>query len=86
MRQYKAYGERFAVEANNNEATNGFYVSVCSVRDGDDFTGLGGKSNDPIYDSYACAIGSKSGCGGSCSQQQESTLPPRAVGEAGVYD
>ncbi len=45
MRQYKAYGERFTVKANNNEATNGFYVSVCSVRDGDDFTGLGGKSN-----------------------------------------
>jgi hypothetical protein len=40
VRQYKAYGEMFAVEANNNEMTNGFYVSICSVRDGDDFSGL----------------------------------------------
>jgi hypothetical protein len=32
----------FAVEANNNdnEMTNGFYVNICSVRDGDDLTGL----------------------------------------------
>jgi hypothetical protein len=46
VRQYKAYGERFAVEANNNETTtNGFHVSVCSVRDGDVFTGLDGKAN-----------------------------------------
>ena len=37
VRQYKAYGEMFAVEANNNEMTNGFYVSICSARDGDDF-------------------------------------------------
>ena len=45
VRQYKAYGERFAVKANNNETTNGFYVSVCSVHDGDDFSGLDGKAN-----------------------------------------
>ena len=45
MHQYKAYGERFAVEANNNEMTNGFFVSVCSVCDGDDFSGLDGKAN-----------------------------------------
>jgi hypothetical protein len=38
--QYKAYGEMFAVEASNNEMTNGFYVCVCSVRDGDDFSCL----------------------------------------------
>ena len=31
----------FAVEANNNEMANGFYVNICSVHDGDDFTGLG---------------------------------------------
>ncbi len=30
----------FAVKANNNEMTNGFYVSICSVCDGDDFSGL----------------------------------------------
>ncbi len=31
VRQYKAYGERFAVKANNNEATNGFMLAyaVC---------------------------------------------------------
>ena len=40
VQQYKVYGEMFAVEANNNEMTNGFYVSICSVRDGDDFSGL----------------------------------------------
>jgi hypothetical protein len=45
VRQYKAYGERFAVKARNNEMTNGFFVSVCSVRDGDDFSGLDGKAN-----------------------------------------
>jgi hypothetical protein len=28
VHQYKAYGERFTVEANNNETANGFYVSV----------------------------------------------------------
>ena len=30
----------FAVEANNNDTTNWFYVSICSVREGDDFLGL----------------------------------------------
>ena len=30
----------FAVEANNNEMTSGYYVNICSVRDGDDFIGL----------------------------------------------
>ncbi len=45
MRQYKAYGEKFAVKANNNETANSFYVSFCSVHDGDDFTSLDGKAN-----------------------------------------
>ena len=40
VRQYKAYSPMFAVEANNNEMTNGFYVNICSVCDGDDLTGL----------------------------------------------
>jgi hypothetical protein len=38
----------FAVEANNNETTNGFYVCICSVREGDDFAGLDTTS---AYDS-----------------------------------
>ncbi len=37
MRQLRCYGKKFAVEANNNEHTQGFLVSVCSVREGDDF-------------------------------------------------
>jgi hypothetical protein len=45
VHQYKAYGEKFAVKANNNETANSFYVSVCSVHDGDDFTSLDGKAN-----------------------------------------
>jgi hypothetical protein len=40
VRQYKAYGEMFAVQANNNEMTNDFYVCICSVHEGDDFSGL----------------------------------------------
>jgi hypothetical protein len=40
VRQYKAYGNMFAVEANNNETTNGFCVSICSVREGDEYSGL----------------------------------------------
>ncbi len=36
----KAYRPMFAVEANNNEMTSGYYVNICSVRDGDDFIGL----------------------------------------------
>ena len=40
VQQYKAYGEMSAVEANNNEMMNGFYVYVFSVQDGDDFSGL----------------------------------------------
>jgi hypothetical protein len=40
VQQYKVYGERFAVEANNNEMMNGFFVCVCSVCEGDDFSGL----------------------------------------------
>ena len=40
VQQYKAYSEMLAVEANNNDMTNGFYVCICSVHDGDDFSGL----------------------------------------------
>ena len=40
VQQYKAHGDMFTVKANNNEMTNVFYVCVCSVRDGDDFSGL----------------------------------------------
>ncbi len=39
VRQYKA-GKMFAVEAYNNEMTNGYYVNICSVHDGNDFFGL----------------------------------------------
>ena len=38
----------FDVEANNNETTNGFYVSICSVHEGDDFSSLDTTS---AYDS-----------------------------------
>jgi hypothetical protein len=30
----------FAVEANNNETTNGFCVSICSVHEGEEYSGL----------------------------------------------
>jgi hypothetical protein len=48
VRQYKAYGNMFAVEANNNKRTNGFYVNICSVHEGGDFSGLDTTS---AYDS-----------------------------------
>jgi hypothetical protein len=38
--QLRCYGKKFAVKANNNEHTQGFLVSVCSVREGDDFATL----------------------------------------------
>ncbi len=38
--QLRCYGKKFAVEANNNEHTEGFLVSVCSIREGDDFATL----------------------------------------------
>ena len=34
------HGNMFAVEANNNETTNGFCVSICSVCEGDEYSGL----------------------------------------------
>ena len=40
VRQYNVYGKMFAVEANNIEMTNGYYVNMCSVSDGDDFSQL----------------------------------------------
>jgi hypothetical protein len=38
--QLRCYGKKFAVEANNTEHTEGFLVSVCDVREGDDFATL----------------------------------------------
>jgi hypothetical protein len=46
VRQYKAYGNMFTVETNNNETTNGFFVSICSVGEGDNFTGLDTSTYD----------------------------------------
>jgi hypothetical protein len=40
VRQLRCYGKMFAVKANNTEHTEGFLVSVCSVREGDDFATL----------------------------------------------
>jgi hypothetical protein len=40
VRQLRCYGKNFAVKANNTEHTQGFLVSVCSVREGDNFTTL----------------------------------------------
>ncbi len=40
VRQLRCYGKKFAVEANNNEHTQGFLVSVCSIWEGDNFATL----------------------------------------------
>ena len=46
IRQYKCYGKMFVVKVNNNETTNGFYVSICRVREGGDFSGLDTSTYD----------------------------------------
>ena len=51
----------FAVEANSNEMTNGFYVNICSVRDGDDLTGLDRIQYDSCCPCHAWQKGSSVG-------------------------
>jgi hypothetical protein len=51
IRQIRCYGYLFVVEANNTEYTQGFCVTVCSVRHGDDYTNLphnAAKYNVPL--------------------------------------
>jgi len=40
IRQFRCYGYKFIVEANNTEYAQGFVVTFCSVRNGDDYTNL----------------------------------------------
>jgi len=40
IRQLRCYGYKFVVEANNTEYAQGFVVTVCSVRIGDDYTNM----------------------------------------------
>jgi hypothetical protein len=40
IRQLRCYGYKFVVEANNTEYAHGFVVTVCSVRNGDDYTNM----------------------------------------------
>ena len=40
IRQLRCYGYKFVVEANNTEYAQGFIVTVCSVRNGNDYTNM----------------------------------------------
>ena len=40
VRQVRCYGHMFVVEANNTDSSNGFMVTACSVRHGDDYSNL----------------------------------------------
>ena len=40
IRQLRCYGYKFVVEANNTEYAQGFVVTVCSIRNGDDYSKL----------------------------------------------
>ena len=40
LRQLRCYGHMLVVEANNTEYANGFMVTVCSLRYGDDYSNL----------------------------------------------
>ena len=59
--QYKACGEMFVVETNNNKTTNRFYVSICSVCEGGNFARLdtsaydSSKEKDCSIDSTWCS-------------------------------
>ena len=51
IRQIRCYGFLFVVEANNTEYAQGFSVTVCSVRHGDDYSNLpqaAAKYNVPL--------------------------------------
>ena len=45
IRQLRCYGYKFVVEANNTEYAQGFVVTVCSVRNGDDYTNMPTHAN-----------------------------------------
>ena len=45
IRQLRCYGYKFVVEANNTEYAQGFIVTVCSVRSGDDFSNMPTHAN-----------------------------------------
>ena len=40
IRQLRCYGYKFVIEVNNTEYAHGFVVTVCSVRNGDDYTNM----------------------------------------------
>ncbi len=40
VRQVQCYGHMFVVKANNTDSSNGFMVTACSVRHGDDYSNL----------------------------------------------
>ncbi len=94
VQQYKAYGEMFAVKANNNEMTNGFYVSICSVRDGDDFSGLdtgkvysnGEKGKTPSTAAMIVPLILRVVAMDPAVTKKDSTLLFRAVWEAKFHD
>ena len=45
IRQLRCYGYKFVVEANNTEYAQGFVVTVCSVRSGDDYSNMRTHAN-----------------------------------------
>ena len=45
IRQLLCYGYKFVVEANNTEYAQGFVVTVCSVRSGDDYSNMRTHAN-----------------------------------------
>jgi hypothetical protein len=62
IRQLRCYGYNFVVEANNTEYAQGFVVTVCSVRNGDDYSNIPTHANqynvpqDRYYSPYKTSM------------------------------
>ena len=62
IRQLRCYGYKFVVEANNTEYAQGFVVTVCSVRSGDDYSNMPTHANqynvpqDRYYSPYKTSM------------------------------
>jgi len=62
IRQLRCYGYKFVVEANNTEYAQGFVVTVCSVRSGDDYSNMRTHANqynvpqDRYYSPYRTSM------------------------------